>query len=88
MAKKESIKLSDKEIQSIKELQQENAQINSKLGLIVRQKWALETRIKQIREEELIAYSEKEKEILTEINNIYGDGRLDLETFEFIKSEN
>jgi hypothetical protein len=88
MAKKESIKLSDKEIQSIKELQQENAQINSKLGLIVRQKWALETRIKQIREEELIAYSKKEKEILTEINNIYGDGKLDLDTFEFIKSEN
>ena len=88
MADKE-IKFSDKELKSLKQIQQDYLECQTAFGQIAIQKIALQQQIDNLakgEEEYAKKYSEtqvKEKEVGKELNEKYGSGNLDPDTGVF-----
>lgn len=75
----ETIKLSEKELQSLKDLQNEGNQLVFALGQIDAQKVPIYKKIEEVQE--------KQNKVGKELFKKYGDGEIKLETGEFIKPE-
>ncbi len=86
MAKTKTTKLSDAQIEQFESLKKETRELNYELGRLERQKWILEKAIKS-HLEAITDYDEREKQLLESIQKEFGDGRLDLSSYEFVKSE-
>lgn len=88
MVKKSNLKkLSDTQIETIENLKRDVQNIHFELGRMYRQKWKLDEAIDKIKNETIPQYEEKEKEVLKAINEEFGDGHLNLETYEFEKEK-
>ena len=87
MGKADIKKLSEEQIKAFEELKKETQELNYELGRLERQKWLIENAISSLKNEKIPHYDETEKELLKSINEEYGDGRLDLSTYEFVKQE-
>ena len=86
MSKKENIKLSNKELEVLKDYQQKQNQITFNLGNVDIQKAILEGQRSQILEN-LANLQEASNKTAKELQEKYGDGNIDLETGEFIVEE-
>jgi len=86
MSKKENIKLSNKELEVLKDYQQKQNQITFNLGNVDIQKAILEGQRSQILEN-LANLQEASNKTAKELQEKYGDGNIDLETGEFIVAE-
>jgi|TARA_Y100000389_G_scaffold182927_1_gene199953 hypothetical protein len=73
------IKLSEKELQQLKELQTEGNELVFSLGQIEAQKVSIYSSIKIVQEKQL--------KLGKELQEKYGDGNIDLESGEFTKPE-
>jgi hypothetical protein len=73
------IKLSEKELQQLKELQTEGNELVFSLGQIEAQKVSIYSSIKIVQDKQL--------KLGKELQEKYGDGNIDLETGEFTKPE-
>jgi len=73
------IKLSEKELQQLKELQTKGNELIFALGQIEAQKASVFNQIQEVQN--------KNNELGKELQDKYGDGNIDLETGEFTKSE-
>jgi hypothetical protein len=85
MAKKNIYKLTEEEINDFKSMQKSQLDLINNLGKLMRQKWAIEKAIENLQaqnEQEL----EKEKSIVQHLQDTYGTGALDIETWEFTKT--
>jgi len=86
MSKKENIKLSNEELEVLKDYQQKQNHITFNLGNVDIQKAILEGQRSQILEN-LANLQEKSNKTAKELQEKYGDGNIDLETGEFIVVE-
>ena len=86
MAKTKTTKLSDAQIEQFVSLKKETRELNYELGRLERQKWIIEKSIKSLLER-ITDYDEREKKLLESVQEEFGDGRLDLSSYEFVKSE-
>lgn len=82
MSKKENIKLSNEELEVLKDYQQKQNHITFNLGNVDIQKAILEGQRSQILEN-LANLQEKSNKTAKELQEKYGDGNIDLETGEF-----
>jgi hypothetical protein len=73
------IKLSEQELQQLKELQTKGNELIFSLGQIEAQKASVFSQLQEVQT--------KNNKIGKELNEKYGDGNIDLETGEFTKSE-
>ncbi len=73
------IKLSEKELQQLKELQTEGNELIFSLGQIEAQKVSIYSSIRIVQEKQL--------KLGKELQEKYGDGNIDLESGEFTKPE-
>jgi hypothetical protein len=73
------IKLSEQELQQLKELQTKGNELIFSLGQIEAQKASVFSQLQEVQI--------KNNKIGKELNEKYGDGNIDLETGEFTKSE-
>lgn len=73
------IKLSEKELQQLKELQTEGNELVFSLGQIEAQKVSIYSSVKIVQEKQL--------KLGKELQEKYGDGNIDLESGEFTKPE-
>jgi|TARA_R110000803_G_scaffold54011_1_gene110579 hypothetical protein len=73
------IKLSEKELQMLKDLQTEGNELIFSLGQLEAQKVPLYSSVKEVQE--------KQDKLGKELQEKYGDGNIDLETGEFTKPE-
>jgi len=73
------IKLSEKELQQLKELQTEGNELVFSLGQVEAQKVSIYSSIKIVQDKQL--------KLGKELQEKYGDGNIDLETGEFTKPE-
>jgi len=73
------IKLSEKELQQLKELQTEGNELVFSLGQIEAQKVSIYSSIKIVQEKQL--------KLGKDLQEKYGDGNIDLESGEFTKPE-
>jgi seryl-tRNA synthetase len=80
------MKLNEEQIAKLKELQQKNNQLSLELGNLLRQQWMVETMIQKGKEliEEV---SKEESELMKSLEEEYGKGSVNLETFEFTPQE-
>jgi hypothetical protein len=78
-------KLNKEQIASLENLKKENQELSFKLGQLYRQKLLIEKSIDKIETEDLKIYQEKEKDLFKSLEEFYGDGNLDLTTYEFSK---
>jgi seryl-tRNA synthetase len=80
------MKLNEEQIAKLKELQQKNNQLSLELGNLLRQQWMVETMIQKGKEliEEV---SKEESELMKALEEEYGKGSVNLETFEFTPQE-
>lgn len=74
-----TIKLSEKELQTLNELQTKGNQLIFTLGQIEAQKTSIFNQIQEVQN--------KNDEIGKELQEKYGDGNINLETGEFTKTE-
>ena len=86
MSKKENIKLSNEELEVLKDYQQKQNHITFNLGNVDIQKAILEGQRSQILEN-LANLQEASNKTAKELQEKYGDGNIDLETGEFIVAE-
>lgn len=86
MAKTKTTKLSDAQIEKFESLKKETRELNYELGRLERQKWIIDKSIKSLLER-ITDYDEREKKLLESVQEEFGDGRLDLSSYEFVKSE-
>mgnify|MGYP006092284473 FL=1 len=73
------IKLSEKELQMLKDLQTEGNELIFSLGQLEAQEVPLYSSVKEVQE--------KQDKLGKELQEKYGDGNIDLETGEFTKPE-
>jgi len=73
------IKLSEKELQMLKDLQTEGNELIFSLGQLEAQKVSLYSSVKEVQG--------KQDKLGKELQEKYGDGNIDLETGEFTKPE-
>lgn len=80
------MKLNEEQIAKLKELQQKNNQLSLELGNLLRQQWMVETMIQKGKEliEEV---SKEESELMKALEEEYGKGSVNLDTFEFTPQE-
>lgn len=80
------MKLNEEQIAKLKELQQKNNQLSLELGNLLRQQWMVEAMIQKGKEliEEV---SKEESELMKALEEEYGKGSVNLETFEFTPQE-
>jgi len=81
--KSKNIKLTDAEIKSIEGLKKETAALHQNLGQLNRQKWKIEEAIAKLKNESIPKLEKEETELFKQINEKYGDGQLDLTSYEF-----
>lgn len=81
--KSKNIKLTDAEIKSIEDLKKETAALHQNLGQLNRQKWKIEEAIAKLKNELVPKLEKDETELFKQINDKYGDGQLDLTSYEF-----
>ena len=86
MSKKENIKLSEKELEILRDYQQKQNQITFNLGNIDIQNAILEGQRSQVLDD-LANLQEKSNKTAKELQEKYGDGNINLETGEFIVVE-
>jgi|TARA_R110000796_G_scaffold164885_1_gene281745 hypothetical protein len=86
MSKKENIKLSEKELEILRDYQQKQNQITFNLGNVDIQKAILEGQ-RSVILENLADLQEKSNKTAKELQEKYGDGNINLETGEFIVVE-
>ena len=79
-------KLNKDQIESLESLKKENQELSFKLGQLYRQKILIEKSIDKIETEDLKSFQEKEKDLFKSLEEFYGDGNLDLNTYEFTKA--
>ena len=79
-------KLNKDQISSLENLEKENQELSFKLGQLYRQKILIEKSIQKIENEDLKDFQEKEKDLFKSLEEFYGDGNLDLNTYEFTKA--
>lgn len=79
-------KFTEEEVQQVQQVQQNAAMIFRNIGQLHFQKNALDVQIAQMEEnhEKLI---EQESQLIEQLRNKYGEGSLDLNSFEFIPDE-
>jgi hypothetical protein len=82
----EKQKLSQEEIQELKEFQTNSNQVIFELGQVDLQKALLEGQRNNILEN-LAKLQEKQNQFAKELQNKYGEGNIDLESGEFTKME-
>ena len=78
-------KLNEDQIASLENLKKENQELSFKLGQLYRQKILIEKSIEKIENEDLKDFQEKEKDLFKSLEEFYGNGNLDLKTYEFTK---
>ena len=81
-----TIKLNEEQIAKFKELKQKSEQLSFELGQIIRQKWNLEMMMesgKKLLEEQ----AKEDSDFMKSIEDEYGAGSINLETFEFTPVE-
>ena len=79
-------KLNKDQIESLESLKKENQELSFKLGQLYRQKILIEKSIDKIETEDLKSFQEKEKDLFKSLEEFYGDGNLDLNTYELTKA--
>jgi hypothetical protein len=79
-------KLNEDQIASLENLKKENQELSFKLGQLYRQKILIEKSIEKIENEDLKDFQEKEKDLFKSLEEFYGNGNLDLNTYEFVKA--
>ena len=81
-----TIKLTEEQVSKLKEIKQKSDQLSYELGQITRQKWNLEMMMesgKKLVEE----HAKEDADFMKSIEEEYGAGSINLETFEFTPSE-
>ena len=81
-----TIKLSEEELQKLKDFNEKRNQITSNLGRVDIQKAILEGQRSMILEN-LAKLQEEENTVGKELQDKYGEGNIDLDTGEFTKTE-
>lgn len=81
-----TIKLSEEELQKLKDFNEKRNQITSNLGRVDIQKAILEGQRSMILEN-LAKLQEEENTVGKELQDKYGEGNIDLDTGEFTKAE-
>lgn len=79
-------KFTEEEINQIQQIQQNAQAIFRNMGQLQFQKRALENQIKQV-EDNHTQLIEEETKVINSLREKYGDGSLDLNTFEFIPEQ-
>lgn len=81
-----STKLNEDQIAKFKELKQKNEQLSFELGQITRQQWAIEALLEQGKKA-IEEHVKEENEFMKSLEEEYGTGSVNLETYEFTPSE-
>lgn len=82
----EKIKLNEEQIKKLEEFKQMNQALSFEIGQLTRQQWSIEAAIDDLKKS-LKNTSQEEKELMDELQKEYGNGSLNLETYEFTAEE-
>lgn len=82
----EKIKLNDEQIKKLDEFKQMNQALSFEIGQITRQQWSIEAALEDLKKS-LENTGKEEKEFMDELQKEYGNGSLNLETYEFTAEE-
>ena len=82
----ETRKLNEEQIKKLEEFKQINQALSFEIGQLTRQEWSIKDALKDLKKS-LENTGKEEKEFMEELQKEYGNGSLNLETYEFTAEE-